>query len=191
MVNAEYDQPKEQDLLRGTCSGQQCFSWQAAEALGQTSIAAAHQSALLTLKIPSLMMLEWMAATPFTVWLVTSARYAILTCLHPSYLNSMSAAGVKQAAEQQARKAAGIQLLFWVCDMLLPPQKLAVPGSHQSSPMCVHATWPACLPAGGLSCNPCRPGMQWQPSFQHSMNLPKKPSSCSKLIGAEHPHIGF
>ena len=71
-------------------------------ALGLTNIVAAHQYAPLTLKIPSLMMLECMAATPFTVWLVTSARYAILTCLHPSYLSCMSAAVVKQAAEERA-----------------------------------------------------------------------------------------
>ncbi len=96
---AESGLAREQEFIRGKCR-EKWLPWQAAEALGQTSVTAAQQSALLTLKIPSLMMLEWMAATPFTVWLVTTARYAILTCLQPSDLISMPATGVKQAAEQ-------------------------------------------------------------------------------------------
>ena len=39
-----------------------------------------HRSAK-SLKIVLRMMSLWMAATPFTVWLATTAKYAILTCL--------------------------------------------------------------------------------------------------------------
>ena len=61
-----------------------------------------------------------------------------------------------------------------VCDMLLPPQKLAVSGSHQSSPMQLLASWPACSACRRHQLQSLQAWHAVATLTQHLINLPEK-----------------